>query len=113
MKLADVKLGNTYLCYIGGALSRVVATRIVEGCDTHFRDKRTRIAVRRENETTELPKLRSPAALRTPYIRPRNELERMTERPRYNRAQEQVGIDLEEPPCDCGADIHTPHTEEC
>jgi hypothetical protein len=63
MKQADIQIGGRYLTYIGQSLCPVVVVRLA---DPGYFDKRSRFVVRRENETTPLPKSRTAAALRSP-----------------------------------------------
>lgn len=66
MKMKDIVVGATYLTYIGSNLSRVVVVSRVEGDKTSpfASNRRLSFRVRREDETTVLPKRRSAAALR-------------------------------------------------
>ena len=61
MKQNEVKLGGTYLTYIGESLARVVVVRTQAPNGFH---NRTRFVVQREGECKPLPKSRSAAALR-------------------------------------------------
>ena len=74
MKTKDIVVGSTYLTYIGQTLSRVVVVSVVEGREDAFfsSGRRTRFRVRRQSESTSLPKPRSAAALRplpTPHAK--------------------------------------------
>jgi hypothetical protein len=64
MKQADIKIGSTYMCYIGTSLAHVVVTGRVEGYVIAGRRVSDRFTVRRVGEDKDLPKARTAAALR-------------------------------------------------
>lgn len=69
MKTDDVEIGATYICYVGNILRRVVVTERIQGPMLHTgRRGITRFRVRREDQTTSLPKTRCATALR-PVVR--------------------------------------------
>jgi hypothetical protein len=66
MKAKDVVVGETYLTKIGAALARVVVVRETAGRMNYStgREGPVRFVVRREGESTPLPKPRAASALR-------------------------------------------------